>query len=309
MNLSRVYFSGIESPLQWSATPGPRSSRNPEPRRHAGKTIARNTGWPPDCQNEPEVDPFLKWVLERARLDPAAYRPSALQRRLPACLRALRAPSAQVAFELLRRSPDLLPAAVHAMLIGVSDFFRDKAVFNFLHQTGLPALLRDRAGLRVLSAGCSDGQELYSVAMLLDQLGALSDSRLLGIDCRCRAVARAQSGYYDFAEVRGVPSGWRERYFRSEGGAFSVAPLLRDHAEWRVGNLLDGEHFERWDLILFRNVGIYMDPHRANGIWERLSRQLSPGGLLVTGKAERPAPHLALKRVFPAVYLSTACPP
>src|SRR5207248_1961585 len=109
-----------------------------------------------------------------------------------------------------QRDPALVHVAIGTLVIGVTSFFRDAAVFKHLAEHVLPAL--PRANPRIWSAGCSDGGELYSVAMLMAELGLLEGAVLLGSDCRPPAVACAREGRYDLAAVRDVPSCCAERY-------------------------------------------------------------------------------------------------
>lgn len=248
------------------------------------------------------LDGFLEWLLKRAGLDAGAYRPKALQRRLPACLRALKVFSTAAAKALLEQKPEMLLMALDTVLIGVSEFFRDPAVFEELQRSVLPELLKGRRNLRVYSAGCSGGQELYSMAMLLAELGVLTDSYLVGMDCRPEAIAQARAGWFQAAELDAVPPGFRQRYFHLEGARACVSPCLREKSLWQVGDLLSGPPpGEGWDIILFRNVAIYLCPEKTR-LWESLVRQLRPGGVLVTGKAERPPSDLPLKRIYRCIY-------
>jgi chemotaxis protein methyltransferase CheR len=248
------------------------------------------------------LDPFIFWLLERAGVNPSAYRPKVLQRRLPACLRTLRVGSADAAQSLLTARPELLPAAVSALLIGVTDFFRDRAVFDFLERVAIPELLRAGRALRVYSAGVSDGQELYSIAMLLDQAGALAGSEMVGIDCRPDALLRARNGVFTAREMESIHTHWAAKYFRQEHSRWVVRRDLRDLICWRPGDLFDPQVGTGWDMILFRNVAIYLEPACAAEAWEKLTLLLKPGGFLVSGKAEKPPEHLPLVRVAHSIY-------
>src|SRR4051812_36303233 len=115
----------------------------------------------------PDSESLFRWLFARAGLNFRHYKPETLTRRLPACLRAVRATSAAQARAVLRRNPDLVGPALDALLIGVTSFFRDEGVFDALRRRVLPDVVRRwRAGgcvrpLRVWSVGCSSGAELY----------------------------------------------------------------------------------------------------------------------------------------------------
>jgi len=121
---------------------------------------------------------FISWVFERAGLAVESYRGEPLRRRLSACLRALHAHTEAQARRILEERPALLPAAVSALLIGTTEFFRDAPVYETLRTEALPKLPRRSRPLRVWSAACSSGAELYSLAILLAEAGLLEGSFL-----------------------------------------------------------------------------------------------------------------------------------
>jgi chemotaxis methyl-accepting protein methylase len=258
----------------------------------------------------PEVESFLRWLLSRAGLNFRHYKPETLGRRLPACLRVLRAGSVGQARSLLQRQPHLAGAALDALLIGVTGFFRDEAVFSTLHRRTLPDLLhrrRAQAGprsFRVWSAGCSDGAELYTVAILLVELGALSPFgvELVGTDCRPEALDRAAAGAFDAAAVKAVPPHLLHRYFSFDGARYHVQRALRAAVRWRCGDAVAAPEPGPWDLVLCRNVAIYLRPDSAASLWPALAAALRPGGALVLGKAERPSAVADLVCEGPCVY-------
>lgn len=295
---AHVSFSGIDAPPRPPRTGLERKKQAGDP---AGGAVGRESARPE--ANDTPVDPFLERLFAQSGLEAVTYRPSFLQRRVPACLRALRQDSKKAAEEALKRKPELVPLAVDAMLIGVSGFFRDSGVFQQLRTTVLPELVNSRKGLRVCSLGCSEGQELYSVAMLLDELDALRGSCLLGVDCRPEAIAQARAGSFEVAELEGVCPSFRDRYFHTRGSRARVASLLRERARWEEGDCLRWK-FRRgeWDLLLFRNVAIYFRAEAMAGLWETLVAALRPGGFLVTGKAEQPPNGLPVKRIAHCIY-------
>ena len=253
-------------------------------------------------------DGLLAWVIERAGLDCGAYRHSPLQRRLPACLRALRVHSAAEARRLLEHRPDLLPAAVSSLLIGVTGFFRDVGVFEGLRSEVLPPLAGRPGPLRVWSAACSTGAELYSVAILLAEAGLLERSFLLGTDCRGDAIDRAKLGLYDAAMLKLVRCATRDRYFVPAGQYWRPVQALRRQVRWKAADLLAGVEPGPWDIILWRNVAIYLKPGPAETIWRRLAAVLAPRGALISGKAERPPADAGLTHAAHCTYRAAAGP-
>jgi len=261
-----------------------------------------------------DAESFLAGLFAHVGLGLRHYKPETLHRRLPACLRVLRATSLAHARLVLQRQPHLAPEAVDALVIGVTSFFRDPAVFDTLRRLVLPDLIADsrarRRPLRVWSAGCSDGAELYSVAMLLSEFGGAGDDcgvgiELLGTDCRPNAVAAAAEGVYDPAAVAGVPPELLQRHFDFDGARYRVNGALRAATQWKVADVLRAGDAPpgSFDLVLCRNVVIYLQPSATASAWSLLTRSLRPGGgVLVAGKAERPVGVRGLRPVAPCLY-------
>jgi chemotaxis protein methyltransferase CheR len=251
------------------------------------------------------------WGLEASR-----YRDSILARRKAACLRALGAASAADGLRAIRSSRRAAERALGAVMIGVTEFFRDPGVFQ-----ALEALLRglERPGqpLRALSLGCSDGSELYSLAILLAEQGLLGQARLLGIDARPAAIEAARAGVYPDAAVAHLPVGRRQRYFAAipagrRGGSsarvphVAVSSELRAACQWLAADAfaLPPEGNDVYDLMMCRNVAIYLNPEGAAALWALCLAQVRPGGLIIVGKAERPPSDVrsSLSQIGPCIY-------
>ncbi len=250
----------------------------------------------------PEVTEFFACLLATAALPADAYRSRALTRRLPACLRFLRVNTVEEAMRRLKAEPALATAALNVALLGVTEFFRDRAVFDALRGAVLPELLARQRAVRVWSAACSEGHELYSIAMLLAEAGRLQGSQLLGTDCRLDAIAAARSGAFGPESLGRLDEARRTRYFTPTRGWATIDPVLRGAVEWRVADLLHSAERGPWDLILWRNMAIYLESDAAEEIWLRLCGELAGGGYLVTGKADHLPKWLPLERVAPCIY-------
>jgi chemotaxis protein methyltransferase CheR len=193
----------------------------------------------------------------------------------------------------LARTPasELHRQAVLAMLTHETSFFRDPGLFEAIRTHVLPGA--PASGLRVLSAACASGQEIYSLAMLLyEHDPALAErSRLHAGDVSAEMVAQAQAGRYSQMEVnRGLPARLLARYFEREAGQWRVAERLRRMIHFELMNVLSALPFASgsFDLVLLRNLLIYFAlPTRRVALAEA-QRVLAPGGLLVLGSAEFP---------------------
>ncbi len=256
----------------------------------------------PDSCPSPPLDEFPRWVLEQAGIDVALYRPTPLNRRVPACLRALHMPSAAAARDLLRREPRLLDPAVTALLVGVTGFFRDEAVFAALRRHVIPALAARGGQVRAWSAACSSGQEVYSLAILLAEAGVLHRCRLLGTDCRPDAVAQAEAALYRTDALASLPPDLLNRYFTRRRNGWQPHARIRSRTEWQVRSCAAESPRGPWDIVLWRNAAIYMQPKETGRIVSRLASTLRPGGFLVVGKAERPPADVRLVPISSCIY-------
>lgn len=257
---------------------------------------------------DPASAAFFRLACDRRGLDASRYRATVLRRRQGACLRALRAASLREAHGSLERDAGSADRVIEAVMIGVTAFFRDEPVFDALGPM-LPGLARRRARLRVLSVGCSDGSEVYSVAILLAERGLLHKSTLWGLDCRNEAIAVASAGAYAAEAVGRLDPALRARHFGPAPGAgrpaVRVNEALRAACRWRVGDAFTLEGPADVDLLLCRNLAIYLRHEASRELWARLGARLRPGGVLMVGKAERPAGVAGLVRVGPCLYQKT----
>ena len=191
---------------------------------------------------------------------------------------------------------------ISSLLIGVTEFFREPGVFDCLRRQVLPAWADGNRRLRVWSAACSTGAELYSAAILLSEAGLLERSYLLGTDCRGDAIERAKLALYDATTLKHVGCAARDRHFEPAREQWRPVEALRRQSHWKVADLLAGVENGPWDIILWRNVAIYLKTSPAEAIWRRLAWVLAPEGVLIAGKADRPPCNLGLTRAAPCIY-------
>ena len=189
---------------------------------------------------------------------------------------------------------ELVQASVEAMLNNESYFFRDSAMFNVLRSQVLPALKKRRMGerkIRIWCAGCSTGQEAYSLAM------QIADDRttwagwkieITGTDISQAVLDKARSGRYTQFEIqRGLSVTHMLRYFQQDGEDWIVKPEIREMVQFRSDNVMrpTGKAGE-YDLVLCRNVLLYFSPETRHMAFSRLARSIRSDGYLMLGAAE-----------------------
>lgn len=193
------------------------------------------------------------------------------------------------------RDSELERLVIEAMTTNETLFFRDRAPFDVFKQTLLPHLMEQKAGkgrLRIWCAAASTGQEPYSLAMILDEMGpSLNGWRIeiLATDIADSVIHRAKQGLYSQFEVqRGLPIQYLLKYFTQVGEQWQISPKIRGMVEYRPLNLIrDFSALGEFDIIFCRNVLIYFEPKLKSDVLNRLSRSLSsPHGVLVLGASE-----------------------
>ena len=183
---------------------------------------------------------------------------------------------------------------VEAMTTNESFFFRDKIPFQHFDDTMMPALLEARARqrrIRIWCSAASTGQEPYSLAMALKELGDRTSGwriEIVATDLSNEVLEKAKAGIYSQFEVqRGLPIQLLVKYFSQIGDTWQIAPDIRAMVQYRALNLLaDFSHLGTFDLVFCRNVLIYFDQETKTAVLDRIARVLDREGYLVLGAAE-----------------------
>jgi chemotaxis protein methyltransferase CheR len=213
----------------------------------------------------------------------AAYRRSHVQGCVARALLRLGVPDVAGLGDLLRRDPAARAGFRRSLLVPVTRMFRDEAEFRLLEQVVLPELLAARRQLQVWSAGCANGAELRSVGSLLEQAGAAAGAVLVGTDVLVEALEQAAAG----AASRPEETQASFRFERRDLVLDEPPPPSR-----------------RFDLVLCRNVAIYLEPDVQAAVHAKLVSALRAGGFLMLGASEtllRPE-RLALEPVSRHVF-------
>jgi chemotaxis protein methyltransferase CheR len=188
----------------------------------------------------------------------------------------------------------LIAEVVEAMTTNETFFFRDRLPFDHFRSTILPALMTARERhkrIRIWCAAASTGQEPYSFAMAIKDMGpALEGFRveILATDLSHAVLQKAESGIYSQFEVqRGLPIRLLVKYFTQHGDLWQIAPEIRAMVQYRQFNLLsDFARLGLFDLIVCRNVLIYFDQPTKSDVLDRLARVVAQDGYLILGAAE-----------------------
>jgi chemotaxis protein methyltransferase CheR len=195
---------------------------------------------------------------------------------------------------VMGKEPSLSQKVVEALLNNETYFFRDRAPFDVLQRYALPELAKRRQKskrLRIWSAGCSTGQEVYSLAMLFaeqpaDWLGWTID--ILGTDVSTGCVDRARAGSYSQFEVqRGLGINQMIKWFEETADGWRAVEPLRKPVRFQVHNILEpSPHPGDFDIVLCRNVLLYLSPEKKTLAFERIAGAMAEDDWLMLGAGE-----------------------
>jgi len=162
--------------------------------------------------------------------------------------------------------------------------------FNALEEVVLPALItKGEKNIRIWSAGCATGEEPYSIAMLLMEClnweRGTQEVFILATDIDNKALQRAREGLFTPKEVEGVRPAWLERYFYPDKDGFRVKPVLKSLVTFEEHNLVSDPSYCGLDLVVCRNVLIYLNPMPQAQMIKGFYSALKQGGFLLLGKS------------------------
>ncbi|HEY3368517.1 MAG TPA: protein-glutamate O-methyltransferase CheR [Symbiobacteriaceae bacterium] len=229
---------------------------------------------------------FRKTVLDLTGIDLDCYKGTQMERRLQTIMRRAGVADLAAYAQLLRATPSRVKEFQDFLTINVSEWLRNPEKFEELQKTILPEMLKRSPRLKIWSAGCSNGSEPYSVAMILDELDPNGRHQILATDLDEEILKVARAGVYLDKDLKSVAPARRAKYFSLEGERLTVKPELRAKVQFDRGNLLSDTFPADLDLILCRNVVIYFTEEAKDDLYRRFHQALKPGGVLFVGGTE-----------------------
>ena len=219
------------------------------------------------------------------------YKDLCIKRRIAARIRAVGFADPQPYIALLENSVEEQERLLEALTIHVSQFFRNPSTFARLEKQILPELLqqasRHNSKLRIWSAGCAGGEEPYSIALLCQNLSAGSDLvSIVASDISREILQRAKQARFTKSRVAEVPAELLKRHFVCQENSYQLAGEIRQRVRFFRHDILSERPNFRVDLILCRNLLIYLSRPQQEQVLRLLATALLPGGYLVLGRAE-----------------------
>ena len=258
------------------------------------RAAAALTDEPPDSPTD-SLQSIFSLLRHRTRHDFTLYKPSTLNRRIDRRMDIHGLVSAAEYVRFLRQNPQEIDLLFKELLIGVTSFFRDPAVWQHTLDAALPALLARRGSetkLRAWVAGCSTGEEAYTLGILFaeavrrqpEHLGC--SLQIFASDLSPDAIATARAGRYPASIGASMPPDIAARYFKAQGDSLVIGKAIRDTVLFAQHDLVLDPPFTRLDILSCRNLLIYFDATLQRRLLPLFHYSLRAGGLLLLGTSE-----------------------
>ncbi|GAB1545012.1 hypothetical protein NUACC21_76880 [Scytonema sp. NUACC21] len=255
----------------------------------------------------PEFEALLDYIKQNCGCDLTGNKRDSLTRRFQRRMQQLNIENYKNYLQYLIKHPEECTFLLDTIFINFSGFFRDRDHWNYLANNIIPKIIANKQPgerIRVWSAGCASGQEVYTLAMLLAEvLGIeqyLQRVQIFATDIDEDALNQARQGSYNNLEIAGIPSDLLSKYFQQTELGYVLRPQLRRPTVFGHHDLVVNAPMSKIDLLVCRNVLIYFKPETQATVLVRFHFALTDNGFLFLGKAESLANN---QRIFAPVSL------
>jgi two-component system CheB/CheR fusion protein len=265
----------------------------------------RHIGVPTDSAPAPAAATGMNRILMLLRSmtgnDFSQYKKNTIGRRIERRMMQHDITDTNVYARYLKENPGEVQTLFKELLINVTSFFRDPEAFDFLRQSILPELFKDKPEgyvVRIWVTGCASGEEAYSVAILLrelmDERHQEFKTQLYATDLDDDAVAIARAGVYPPNIAQDVSPDRLRRFFVKEDGGYRVKKEIREMIVFAIQNVIKDPPFTKLDLLCCRNLMIYLEPELQNRLIPSFHYALKPNGILFLSPSESIGNHVEL---------------
>lgn len=250
-----------------------------------------------------EFQQILNYLNKTHGVDFCTNRYSSLERKINNRMKLLRINTSKAYIQCLEKNPKEIATLVDLLTVNVSRFFRNSLTFEYLAQKTLPAIISNKKKtndntLRIWSAGCANGEEPYSIAILLNEILQKEKVEfkptIFATDISRNSLQKAKQGVFLSDKLENVKYGLLQKYFTLKDNHFILNAKVRNMVTFSFYDITDSKTsvppesvFGDFDLVLCRNVLIYFQLERQHIIFNKLFHSLTPSGYLVLGEAER----------------------
>mgnify|MGYP000870720379 CR=1 FL=1 len=230
---------------------------------------------------------FIKKFELISKIDLTAYKRPQMERRINSFMRTANVADYRQFIEALQNDRVVYRKFLEHITINVSEFFRNASHWDTLAKEIIPMLQRGRNGLKVWSAGCSTGEEAYSLAMLARDNHFPLCERILATDIDNEVLERAGAGLYASKALQSMSAHYLNRYFGREDEYYRISDEVKKMVRFEHHDLLRDPFGRGFDLILCRNVVIYFTEETKQRLYRRFAEALRSGGILFIGSTEQ----------------------
>lgn len=229
---------------------------------------------------------FEKWALKHLSVNLSAYKSKQLHRRINQIMSRSGVSDLRKYTELLQKDVKLKNDFLDYITINVSEFFRNKNIFDDLEKNLKNILVPNYPKLRIWSAACSFGPEPYSIAIILEKMNKNHNHYILATDIDTNILQRARDGIYQKSEMKNIDLKDLTAYFDEENGKYHLKDTIKRRVTFKKHDLILDSYEKNFHLIVCRNVVIYFNDEIKNQIYQKFYDNLVPGGLLFVGATE-----------------------
>lgn len=239
---------------------------------------------------EEEVKALAQVILTRYGLDFTCYEPKSLRRRIIRIMNVFNCPSVFELWKRVLKDPDFISSFVNEISVGMTSMFRDPVLWKNLRHK-LVQDFSNQETINVWHAGCSSGEEVYTMGIVLKETNLHHRSKALATDINQDAISQAVKGKYHKIKMIENENNYREyvmagdfsKYYTTSGNQALMDPALVSHVTFNYHNLITDPVLGKFDIIFCRNVMIYFDNDAKQRLLEKFYDALKPGGYFIIG--------------------------
>lgn len=240
-----------------------------------------------DIPPEHEFLEFKKGVAPLINLDLTNYKNKQMERRIASLMNKTGIKNLKEYLNILRTDKTKLDEFLNMLTINVTEFFRNAEKFEELKKTYIPELFRNKSRIKVWSAGCSIGAEIYTLAMIFNELGLFDKCEFIASDFDTTILNRAKSAIYNGFEYKTLPSQYQKYFTQIDENNYQFDKSLASRVKFEKQDLLNAKFQSGFDLILCRNVVIYFTDESKDLLYKKFYDSLNPQGIMFIGSTER----------------------
>ncbi|MFZ3170818.1 MAG: protein-glutamate O-methyltransferase CheR [Carboxydocellales bacterium] len=230
---------------------------------------------------------FIRSVHRLTGLDLNQYKRPQMERRILSLMRSIGIKTLTEYVPVLQQDKNQLDKFMNHLTINVSEFYRNPGQWEVLAKQIIPELLKHSPSLKIWSAGCSTGEEPYTIAMVLSELDHKGNHQIIAADVDKKVLKRAQEGIYNIKAAANLPKVYLDKYFDRQGEVLKVKDNLKRFIKFKSHNLLTDAGETNVDLLVCRNVVIYFTEEAKTLLYRKFQQSLKPNGILFIGSTEQ----------------------